>query len=172
MRAYTNPKYGAIYTELRNRLRYPKRLRRAVEKQRALLAARGDSEEEDSVTVKSSTQSEQSDDLVIDTIKPDGKGTAKQVPSNHDFSDEEEVNEKSVSFRTPCDDRDEFNRSHPLWAALAREDCPLRQVRSKYKQARKEMLKYEKIYNQIKQEIEQALGPLTESEGEGEASQK
>ena len=133
MRVYSNPKYGAIYTELRNRLRHPKRLRQDVEETRARLAARSDSEEEDSVSVKSSTLSDQSVEEVIDTTKPDGKGIAKQEPSCHDGSDEEEVNEKSVSFRTPVDDRDELDRSHPLWAALAREDCPFRQVRSKYK---------------------------------------
>ena len=110
MRKCANPKYGAIYTELRNRLRHPKRLRGDVEETRAKLVARGVSEEEDSVTVKSSTLSDQSDEVVIDTTKPGGKGIVKQDPSNHDSSDEEEVNEKSVSFRTPVDDRDELNR--------------------------------------------------------------
>lgn len=60
LRVYSNPKYGAIYTELRNKLRYPKCFQKDIDVEKAKLAATYVHGDEDSVSVKSSTLSDKS----------------------------------------------------------------------------------------------------------------
>ena len=165
----TNPRFEYIYNSIANQMRYPKTLKENKEIERQKRADAQEADAEQAIEIASSTESEPSENQVIDTTVPEGISKVSDDEPALVKPEPQPENDQSVQPQLESEVCSEIDDLHPFWKQLQSEECPLRQVRRKLKKARKNVESYERLYNKMMQRIISVGAPDTESHDESPA---